>query len=143
MAITASAELHLYGPQPVKLAERLEIPISPEAVSAIDRDAGHVSFFLTVQNDHGCAWTLYAAQPPFLTDGTNRFPLSGPPAGPHFGALAADRPLALDFPLAGKGAGPLGWPSLPASTRTLRPPASSGSRCGRGSASGPKPPSIP
>ena len=104
---TAAAERALYGPHPVKLAERLEIPIAPEAVSAQDRDAGRVSFFITAQNGHGCAWTLYTAQPPYLADGTNRFSLSGLPAGPHVGALAAGRPLALDFPVAHEVSGPL------------------------------------
>jgi len=107
MAITAFAELHLYGPQPIRLAERLEIPISPEAVSAQDRAAGRASFFITVQNGRGCAWTLLSAQPPYLADGTNRYLLAGLPQGPNFGALAAGRPLALAFPLPPDGGRPL------------------------------------
>ena len=107
LAITASAELHLYGPQPVKLAERLEVPLPAEAVSANDRDKGRFSLFITVQNDRGCAWTLHTGQPPYLAAGTNRFDISNLPAGPHFGALAAGQPLALDFSVTREASGPL------------------------------------
>ena len=106
-AITASAELPLLGPQPIRLAEHLELPLPAEAVSAKDREDGKVSLFITVQNDRGCAWTLHTAQPPYLAAGTNRFPLSRLPAGPHFGALAAGQPLALDFPVTREASSPL------------------------------------
>ncbi len=125
MAITASAELHLYGPQPVELAERLEVPLPAEAVSASDHDEGRVSFFITVQNDRGCAWTLHTSQPPYLAAGTNRFVLSNLPAGPHFGALAVGLPLTLDFPVTREAASRRSADST--RRRCARSPAASGS----------------
>ena len=93
---TSADDQPLFGPEPIRLTEKVEIPIPAEAATP-DRGSGRIALFMTVQNDRGCDWTLHTSQPPFLTDGTARFPLCEPPSGPHFGALPAGQPLALTF----------------------------------------------
>ena len=108
LALSLSAnEIRVFGPQTIRLAEKLELPLPANAMCAQDFKNGHVTLYITCHNDHGCAWTLFTEQPPYLADGTNRFIVSALPHGPHYGALDAGKPLAMTFPTPHAPANPL------------------------------------
>lgn len=108
LAFSLSAnEIRMFGPQTIRLAEKLELPVPANAMSAQDFANGRITFFITSHNAHGCAWTLLTGQPPYLADGTNRHVVSSLPQGHHFGAIDAGKPLAMTFPLPHVPAHPL------------------------------------
>ena len=102
VTLRLAAEQVIYR-EPVRVVNKITVPIPPDFISDADVKAGKITLNITA-NHEKAGWTIYGKRDTdvYVTDGETVSPLLNKPKAAHFGPLGSGFPLKLTFALPSK-----------------------------------------